>query len=84
MLLNVFTHCHLNLVSYHGFSGHQLGSQGFFPNGERLIGFLLQSITLPLERSTGNKVEWACIIAVFSNSTRTNSFYMVGSRESSS
>ena len=33
---------------------------------------------------TGNAVESACIIAKFSNSTRTNSFHTVRSRESSS
>ena len=33
---------------------------------------------------TGNAVESACIIAKFSNSTRTNSFHTLRSRESSS
>ena len=27
-----------DIVSYHGLSGHQPRSQGFFPNAERLIG----------------------------------------------
>ena len=72
------------VASYHGLSGHQRRSQGLFPNAERLIGFLLQSISLRQERSTGNEVQRACIIVEFSNSTGTNSFHMVGSRESSS
>ena len=63
---------------------HQPRSQGFFPNAERLIGFLFQLIAQRQERTSGNQVEWACIIAEFSNSRRTNSFHKVGSRESSS
>ena len=73
-----------NLVSYHDLAGHQPRSQGFFSNAKQLISFLFQSITLHLERSTGNEAEWACIIAEFLNSIRTNSFQMVESRESSS
>ena len=42
------------------------------------------SIALHQERSTGDEVDQTCIIAKFSNSTRTNSFHTVGSRESSS
>ena len=72
-----------NLASYHSLCGYRPCSQGLFPNAEQLIGFLLQPIVLRQERSTGNKVEQVCIIAGFSNSTRTNSFDMVGSRESS-
>ena len=43
-----WTHLHIadNVASYHGLSGHQTHSQGFFLNAERLIGFLLQSIAL--------------------------------------
>ena len=72
-----------NFVSYHGLCWHQPRSQRFFPNAEQLIGFL-QSIALRWERSTGNEVEWACIFAKFSDSTRTKSFQKIGIRESSS
>ena len=37
-----------NVASYHELSGHQPDSQGFFPNAEQLIGFLLQSFALHL------------------------------------
>ena len=36
-------------MSYPGLSGHQPRSQGFFPNAEQLIGFLLQSVVLHYE-----------------------------------
>ena len=66
-----------NLAPYHGLCGHQPHFQCFFSNIVQLIGFLLQSIALHKEKSTGNKVEWAWIFAEFSNSTRTNSFHRV-------
>ena len=76
-----WTHLHIanNEASHHGLCRHQPRSQGFF---------LMQHnwwLSSPISRSalgkkhTGNKVEWACIIAEFSNSTRTNSFHTVGS-----
>ena len=50
-----------------------------------MIGRLSSQINCSaLGKKHWNEVEWACIIAEFSNSTRTNNFYMVGSRESSS
>ena len=66
-----------NLASYYGLCGHQPHFQCFFSNTVQLISFLLQSIALHKEKSTGNKVEWAWIFAEFSNSTRTNSFHRV-------
>ena len=66
-----------NLAPYHGLCGHQPHFQCFFSNTVQLISFLLQSIALHKEKSTGNKVEWAWIFAEFSNSTRTNSFHRV-------
>ena len=66
-----------NLAPYHGLCGHQPHFQCFFSNIVQLIGFLLQSIALHKEKSTGNKVEWTWIFAEFSNSTRTNSFHRV-------
>ena len=41
-----------NLESYNGLCRHKPCSQGFFPNAEQLIGFLLQSIALRQEKST--------------------------------
>ena len=66
-----------NLAPYHGLCGHQPHFQWFFSNTVQLISFLLRSIALHKEKSTGNKVEWAWIFAEFSNSTRTNSFHRV-------
>ena len=66
-----------NLASYHGLFEHQRRFLCYFPNAERLIGFLLQLIALCYERSTGKEIEWACIFAEFSNSARTNSFHTV-------
>ena len=66
-----------NLAPYHGLCGHQPHFQCFFSNTVQLISFLLQSIALYKEKSTGNEVEWAWIFAEFSNSTRTNSFHRV-------
>ena len=50
-----------------------------------MIGRLSSQINCSaLGKKHWNEVERACITAEFSNSTRTNNFYMVGSRESSS
>ena len=35
-----------NVASYHDLSRHQPHSQGFFPNAEQLMAYLLKSIAL--------------------------------------
>ena len=44
------------VASYHGLSGHQPRSQGFFTNAERLMGFPLQSVTVLRENALGTRL----------------------------
>ena len=53
---NAFERIYALLITYHDLCGHQPHSQGFFPNAEQLMGFLLQPIALHLEEALGTRM----------------------------
>ena len=54
-----------NLAFYHGLCVHQPCSQGFFPNAERLIGVLLQPITLRRKEALGTRLNGHALLLDF-------------------